>query len=72
MRYEDDEFDADSDADDTIFCPHCGESIHEDSQRCPHCENYISLEDGTPKRKAPWFVIGILALLLIVALGLLC
>ena len=66
MRWEDDEFDADSDDGNTIHCPHCGESIHEDSQRCPHCENYISEEDTPPSRKPWWIILGALAALYVV------
>jgi hypothetical protein len=57
--------DRDDEDDDTIPCPYCGHSIHEDSPRCPHCENYISEEDA-PARKPWWLILGVAVCLLIV------
>jgi uncharacterized paraquat-inducible protein A len=48
-----DEFD-----DQTVRCPHCQESIHEESERCPHCGQYVSEEDTPPSRKPWWIVLG--------------
>lgn len=73
---DDSEFDSDEDDEEpTIPCPYCRRQIHEDAQRCPYCENYISAEDtpeygdhGTPGAKPLWFVVGLLACLLIAVL----
>jgi predicted nucleic acid-binding Zn ribbon protein len=56
----------DEDDDDTIPCPYCGKSIHEDSERCPHCESYISREDAPPARRPLWLIIGAVAGLAVV------
>lgn len=57
---------SEDDGDDTIPCPYCRRSIHEDSQRCPHCENYLSEEDAPAARKPWWIVVGVLLCLFIV------
>jgi hypothetical protein len=49
-----------------IPCPHCGESILEDSERCPHCERYLSKEDVAPTRKPIWIWVGVIACLYVV------
>jgi uncharacterized paraquat-inducible protein A len=80
MPYEDDDWD-DPDADEfsapgygsdndteTVTCPYCHEEVYEDTVRCPRCENYLSKEDAPPARQPWWIVIGILAVLGIVAL----
>ena len=41
--------------------------INEDTVRCPHCGDYITPQDN-PNRRTPWFLLLILALLLIVIL----
>jgi hypothetical protein len=71
-RYvDDDDWDDAGDAeeeegDDTIPCPYCRRSIHEDAPRCPYCENYLSQEDAPPARKPLWIVLTVLVCLLIV------
>jgi uncharacterized paraquat-inducible protein A len=59
-----DSLDADDD-DETIKCPYCGKSIHEDSPRCPYCEQYLSDEDAPAAAKPWWIVLGVMVCLLI-------
>jgi len=54
----------DSDEPDLLPCPHCRKMINEDTVRCPHCGDYVSVHD-IPNQRTPWFVLVILALLLI-------
>lgn len=61
---------SDSDEDETIPCPYCGQPVHEDSQRCPHCATYISEEDA-PSGKPTWLVLGVVLCLAIVAMWVL-
>jgi endogenous inhibitor of DNA gyrase (YacG/DUF329 family) len=46
------------DDDPTMPCPHCGASIHDESEQCPNCGKYISVEDAPPSRKPWWIVLG--------------
>ena len=46
------------DDDPTMPCPHCGQSIHDESEQCPECGKYISVEDPPPSRKPWWIVLG--------------
>jgi hypothetical protein len=68
--YDDDEDDEDldlldaDDDDETIECPYCGRSIHEDSPRCPYCEQYLSVEDAPAAPKPWWIVLGVVVCLL--------
>jgi hypothetical protein len=74
-RYDDDDDDSDweqdyeSDSPDdpeqepTIDCPHCGNEIHEESQRCPKCGEYLSVEDSPRSPPPAWIVIGVLVCL---------
>jgi hypothetical protein len=57
----------DDDFDDTVPCPHCGVSIHEEAERCLYCGHYISQEDA-PRRYPWWFILGFL-LSMVVVLG---
>ncbi len=59
-----DDWDED-DGDDTIPCPYCRRSIHEDSQRCPYCEKYLSEEDAPAAPKPWWIIIGVLLCLVV-------
>ena len=59
-----DDWKDDADEDDTMPCPYCGRSIHEDSVRCPHCENYISAEDLPGKTKPLWLILAAIVCLL--------
>jgi hypothetical protein len=58
----------DDDEPDTVTCPYCREDIYEDTVRCPRCGNYISQEDSPPGLKPWWIVIGVFAVLAIVAM----
>ena len=54
-----DEFDGDSDVDDTTEpCPNCGEAIYDDAERCPHCGHYITEEHGRSSGKPWWVILG--------------
>ena len=82
MSYEDDEFEAevdereDPDVEDADWnmdpahdaCPSCGKLIAEETVQCPHCGNYISKEDA-PYPRSWWFVVGVIFLLILSALG---
>jgi uncharacterized paraquat-inducible protein A len=61
----------DADADDgesaTIACPHCGEEIHEESQRCPRCGHYLSEEEESAAKPKPWLIaVGMMLCLIVV------
>ena len=60
-----DDYDEDDDHD-TIPCPHCRESIHEDAERCPYCEQYLSDEDAPAKPKPLWIVAAAVICLVLV------
>ena len=60
---KDDDRNGDS-GDDTMPCPYCGRTIHEDSVRCPHCENYLSEEDLPGKPKPLWLILAAIICLL--------
>jgi len=52
--------------DDTITCPRCSEPVYEDAERCPSCGQYLSREEGGP-RKPWWVVAGVIGCLSMVA-----
>jgi hypothetical protein len=57
--YDDEDWDDDEDAldDDELElrpCPHCGESIYEESERCPACGAYVAF-DNRPLAGRPWW-----------------
>ena len=54
----DDEWEDDSDDDETIPCPHCKKDIYDGAEQCPYCGNYISEEDSPREAKPLWLVIG--------------
>ena len=58
--------DADDDESETVSCPYCHRSIHEDAQRCPYCEQYISSVDAPATRKPWWIIVGVVVCLYIV------
>jgi predicted nucleic acid-binding Zn ribbon protein len=58
-----DDWDDDSDDEDTMPCPYCSKSIHEDSVRCPYCENYLSAEDQPYRPKPLWIILTVIACL---------
>ena len=60
-----DEFEDDDELE-TVPCPYCGKPVYEEAERCPACENYLSREDA-PLRFSPWFALGVLVCLGIVA-----
>jgi hypothetical protein len=42
----DDEWEDDSDDDETIPCPYCKKDVYEGAEQCPYCGNYLSAEDA--------------------------
>lgn len=54
----------DSDEDDLLECPQCGQGVHEDTQQCPYCREWITPVDrsGTMSRWV-WIVAAILLIL---------
>jgi predicted nucleic acid-binding Zn ribbon protein len=70
-RHSDDDWNDDSDDDDTMPCPYCGRVIHEDSVRCPYCENYISEEDMPQKPKPLWLILAAIVCLLVALMWIL-
>ena len=61
----------DGDEDETVPCPHCQESVHEQAERCPNCGWYISEEDAPPARRPTWIVIGFILALTVALLWVL-
>jgi uncharacterized protein (DUF983 family) len=64
----DDDLDADDDGDDdgddaTVPCPHCGESIYEDTPRCPACGRYLTAEDHARSSRPVWVIVTALVCL---------
>jgi predicted nucleic acid-binding Zn ribbon protein len=56
--------DLDSDEDDVLHCPSCGETVHEDTQQCPYCRDWITPVDRSGERKRwIWLVAAILLIL---------
>ena len=62
----DDEAGSDAEDDETIPCPYCGRSIHEEAERCPYCGRYLSDIDAPPPRRPLWIAVGVLVCLVIV------
>ncbi len=56
-----------SEESDLDVCPHCRKLIYEDAERCPHCGNHISAQER-PLPKAAWYVIIVIALIVLVLL----
>jgi len=54
--------------DDTMPCPHCGESVYDDAEQCPACGRYLSHEDE-PYRKPWWLILGVAACLYVMLRG---
>ncbi len=46
----------DRDDDETMPCPHCGESVYDDAERCPECGRYLSPDDISHRK--PWWVVA--------------
>ena len=59
-----------SDIDDaeTDPCPYCKKPVYEDTVRCPYCGAYINLEDEPPSPKQTWFLIAVIAAIVVVVL----
>ena len=56
-------------------CPHCGETIYDDSEQCLHCGTYLNASedaaDSKPRRH-PWLiVVGVLLCLAVFAIWIL-
>jgi predicted nucleic acid-binding Zn ribbon protein len=74
---DEDPLESDQDADDaeeSIVCPFCKRSLHEDADVCPRCGNFIGGEDA-PRRRVPMFIwIGVIlagiCVLVWIALGM--
>lgn len=65
---DDEDWNDDVEVDNTTPCPHCGETIYEDSVRCPKCGTYLTGETMHHFRKPIWIIIGaVLALIAFVA-----
>jgi hypothetical protein len=62
-----DDADADDEGSETIACPHCGEEIHEESERCPRCGHYLSEEEEPAAGPKPWLIaVGTMFCLIVV------
>jgi endogenous inhibitor of DNA gyrase (YacG/DUF329 family) len=61
-----DDGDDDENEDAMIPCPHCGRSIHEESQRCPYCGDYVVEEDAATAHKPWWIIVGALLVFYVV------
>lgn len=59
-EYPDEPESDDDDRDETISCPHCGESVYEDAERCPSCGLFLSREEIAAGRPRWWIVLGAL------------
>lgn len=51
-------------------CPECGKPVPHNVSRCPAC-NAVVIERATATQKKPWALVGILAAIVVVLLGLL-
>ena len=67
------EYGEDDDKEPTILCPYCRAEIWEESIQCPECGEYLSQEDGRARFEwqSRWIVLTAIALLALIALGLL-
>jgi uncharacterized paraquat-inducible protein A len=55
------------DDDPTMECPHCQETIFDESEQCPACGKYLSAEDAPPASKPTWIVVtGVICLIVAV------
>lgn len=70
---EDEWPDAEDRGDDVeVPCPHCGRSIHEDTQRCPGCGNWLFGDDlmpPSPRHRWPIWLMILLTLLACAGVG---
>ncbi len=61
----------DDEASETVPCPSCGESIHEDTVKCPHCGQWIIDRPRNEILHSKWFwpiVIAIGVVMILVTL----
>lgn len=53
-------------------CPHCGETIYDDSEQCPRCGTYLNepdqATDSQPRRNSWLIIIGVLLCLAVFAM----
>ena len=54
--------------DDTVDCPACGQTIHEDAPRCPYCGQWVFDDTPAARRSRGWFWPLMIALLIAVIL----
>ncbi len=61
--------------DDVDDCPHCGETIYEQSEQCPHCGNWLDASeeagDSQPRRHSWLIIVGVLLCLAVFAIWIL-
>ena len=46
-------------------CPHCHETIFDESEQCPACGKYLSAEDAPADRKPAWIVVTAVVCLIV-------
>ncbi len=56
----------DGDDDPTMECPHCKETIFDESEQCPACGKYLSVEDAPAAR--PGWIVGTAVVCLVVVI----
>jgi len=45
-----------------LFCPRCGKSVYEETQKCPHCGDWITPTYKNAHTKRGWFLVIVLLL----------
>lgn len=64
LRHDEDDEEELCGNDDLSDCPHCGETIYEQSEQCPHCGTYLDASDehdhSASKRPSLFIIVGVL------------
>jgi len=57
---DDETWDNDEVNDNTVACPHCGQSMYDDAPQCPTCGQYVTSADF--RKPFPTWLIWVIAL----------